>query len=35
LVHSLYLPETDSMTTREVNRQPLTVPPFEPKVRTY
>lgn len=35
LVHSLYFPETETMGTREVNRQPHTVEPFEPKVRTY
>jgi len=35
LVHSLYFQETDSMSTREVNRKPRTVEPFEPKVRTY
>ncbi len=35
LVHSLYHPENDQMATREVNRMPKTVPPFEPKARTY
>ncbi len=35
LVHSLYFQEGDKMTTREVNRKPRTVEPFEPKARTY
>ncbi len=35
LVHSLYSPDNDKMSTREVNRQPKTVEPFEPKARTY
>ena len=35
LVHTLYFPEGDKMGTRAVNRQPKTVPPFEPKARTY
>lgn len=35
LCHSLFFPETQSMGRREVNMQPKTVKPFEPKVRTY
>lgn len=35
LCHSLYLPESDSMTRRKVNMQPILRPAFPPKVRTY
>ncbi|MDG6692667.1 hypothetical protein QCE80_14245, partial [Staphylococcus aureus] len=35
LCHSLYLPQTESMTRREVNMQPKLRPAFPPKVRTY
>ncbi len=35
LCHSLYLPESDTMTRREVNMQPTLRPAFPPKVRTY
>ncbi|MEQ4585509.1 MAG: hypothetical protein ABN483_18005, partial [Pantoea agglomerans] len=35
LCHSLYVPETESMTRREVNMQPKLRAAFPPKVRTY
>ncbi|OIV47249.1 succinate dehydrogenase flavoprotein subunit [Sodalis sp. TME1] len=35
LCHSLYLPESYSMTRRKVNMQPTLRPAFPPKVRTY
>lgn len=35
LCHSLYFPETKSVSKRAVNFTPKTVPTFEPKVRTY
>jgi len=35
LCHSLYLPQTESMTRREVNMQPKLRAAFPPKVRTY
>lgn len=35
LCHSLYLPQSESMTRREVNMQPTSREAFPPKVRTY
>ena len=35
LCHSLYLPDSDTMTRREVNMHPISRPAFPPKVRTY
>lgn len=35
LVHSLYLPEQERMTTRDVNMTPHLREAFPPKVRTY
>lgn len=35
LCHTLYTPETQSMSQREVNMQPHLVEPFQPKVRSY
>lgn len=35
LCHSLYHPESKSVTKRAVNFTPKTVPTFEPKIRTY
>ena len=35
LCHSLYLPQSESMTRREVNMQPKLRPAFPPKVRSY
>lgn len=35
LCHSLYFPESKSVTKRAVNFTPKTVPTFEPKIRTY
>jgi succinate dehydrogenase / fumarate reductase flavoprotein subunit len=35
LCHSLYLPENESMTRREVNMQPKLRAAFPPKARTY
>ncbi len=35
LCHSLYVPETESMTRREVNMQPKLRAAFPPKARTY
>lgn len=35
LCHSLYFPESKSISKRAVNFSPKTVPTFEPKVRTY
>ena len=35
LVHSVYRPEDESMTTREVNMKPLSRDAFPPKARTY
>ncbi|MCR3755716.1 MAG: succinate:quinone oxidoreductase, FAD binding protein [Sodalis sp. Psp] len=35
LCHTLYLPESDSMTRRKVNMQPTVRPAFPPEVRTY
>lgn len=35
LCHSLYLPQHESMTRREVNMQPKLRPAFPPKIRTY
>ena len=35
LCHSLYSPETESMTRRAVNMSPKTREAFPPKVRTY
>ncbi|MFO6427350.1 hypothetical protein ACLBOM_25840 [Escherichia coli] len=33
--HSLYLPESESMTRRSVNMEPKLRPAFPPKIRTY
>ena len=35
LCHSLYLPESESMTRRSVNMEPKLRPAFPPKIRTY
>lgn len=35
LCHSLYLPQHESMTRREVNMQPKLRPAFPPKILTY
>lgn len=35
LCHSLYLPQTESMTRRSVNMEPKLRPAFPPKIRTY
>lgn len=35
LCHTLYLPDTESMTRREVNMQPTLREAFPPKARTY
>jgi len=35
LCHSIYLPDSESMTRREVNMQPVEREAFPPKVRTY
>ena len=35
LCHSLYVPQTESMTRREVNMQPKLRAAFPPKARTY
>ncbi|MXP56284.1 succinate dehydrogenase flavoprotein subunit [Pantoea sp. Mhis] len=35
LCHTLYLPQTESMTRRKVNMQPTSCASFIPKVRTY
>lgn len=35
LCHSLYYPATKTLAKRAVNFAPLTVPKFEPKIRTY
>ena len=35
LCHSLYMPGSKSLSKRSVNFTPLTVPTFEPKIRTY
>ena len=35
LCHSLYFPESKSVTKRDVNFDPMTVDTFEPKARTY
>ncbi|WP_434355928.1 succinate dehydrogenase flavoprotein subunit [Parasalinivibrio latis] len=35
LCHSIYSPETESMTKRSVNMEPVTREAFPPKVRTY
>jgi succinate dehydrogenase / fumarate reductase, flavoprotein subunit len=35
LAHSLYLPETKTVSKREVNFAPKTMEPFQPKKRTY
>ena len=35
LCHSLYLPESESMTRRQVNMEPKLRPAFPPKIRTY
>ncbi|MCU4676826.1 succinate dehydrogenase flavoprotein subunit [Catenovulum sp. 2E275] len=35
LCHSIYQPQTESMTRREVNMQPVEREAFPPKVRTY
>lgn len=35
LCHTLFFPDDKRVTKRAVNRQPKTVPPFEPKVRSY
>jgi succinate dehydrogenase / fumarate reductase, flavoprotein subunit len=35
LCHSLYMPGNKSLSKRSVNFTPLTVPTFEPKIRTY
>ncbi|WP_459613369.1 hypothetical protein, partial [Enterobacter kobei] len=33
--HSLYLPESETMTRRQVNMEPKLRPAFPPKIRTY
>ena len=35
LCHSLYMPGNKSLSKRSVNFTSLTVPTFEPKIRTY
>ena len=35
LCHSLYLPESETMTRRSVNMEPKLRPAFPPKIRTY
>ncbi|MDG2089780.1 MAG: succinate dehydrogenase flavoprotein subunit [Gammaproteobacteria bacterium] len=35
LCHSLYMPGSKALSKRGVNLKPLTVPTFEPKIRTY
>ncbi len=35
LVHTLYYPSSNEMSTREVNMKPVTVDAFPPKVRSY
>lgn len=35
LCHSLYLPQSETMTRRAVNMQPKLRDPFPPKIRTY
>ena len=35
LCHSLYLPESETMTRRQVNMEPKLRPAFPPKIRTY
>lgn len=35
LCHSLYMPVSKTLSKRGVNFTPLTVPTFEPKIRTY
>ena len=35
LCHSLYDPETKTLSKREVNFEPTQVDTFEPKIRTY
>ena len=35
LCHSLYMPGSKVLSKRSVNFKPLTVPAFEPKIRTY
>ncbi len=35
LVHSLFYPDSETMSTRDVNMQPETVDAFPPKVRSY
>jgi len=35
LCHSLYIPETETMTQRKVNMQPKLRAPFPPKIRSY
>lgn len=35
LCHTLFLPKTDTMTSRNVNMSPIYRPPFPPKIRLY
>ncbi|WP_367680172.1 succinate dehydrogenase flavoprotein subunit [Candidatus Fukatsuia anoeciicola] len=35
LCHSLYIPETETMTQRKINMQPKLCAPFPPKIRSY
>ncbi|EHD05816.1 Succinate dehydrogenase flavoprotein subunit, partial [Salmonella enterica subsp. enterica serovar Urbana str. R8-2977] len=35
LCHTLYQPQTESMTRRSVNMEPKLRPAFPPKIRTY